>query len=41
MQQSELTESVIYQKTAKFAKGGENSDTLMRLSHEAHAYYQI
>ena len=41
MQQSELTESVIYQKIAKFAKGGENSGTLTRLSQEEYAHYQI
>ena len=31
MQQSELTESVIYEKIAKFAKGEENKKTLRRL----------
>ncbi len=41
MQQSELTESVIYEKIAKFAKGGENSQTLLRLSREESAHYQI
>ena len=29
MQQSELTESVIYEKIAKFAKGEENKATLL------------
>ena len=31
MQQSELTESVIYEKIAKFAKGEDNKKTLQRL----------
>ena len=41
MQQSELTESVIYEKIAAFAKGGENGETLRRLSREEAAHYQI
>ena len=41
MQQSELTESVIYEKIASFAKGGDNAETLRRLSREEHAHYQI
>lgn len=41
MQQSELTESVIYEKIAAFAKGGENGETLRRLSCEEAAHYQI
>ena len=41
MQQSELTESVIYEKIAKFAKGDENQKTLMRLAKEEHAHYEI
>ena len=41
MQQSELTESVIYEKIAKFAKGDENKKTLMRLAKEEHAHYEI
>ena len=41
MQQNELTESVIYEKTARFAKGGENQQTLLRLSREEHAHYEI
>ena len=41
MQQSELTESVIYEKIAEFAKGDENKKTLMRLSKEEHAHYEI
>ena len=41
IQQSELTESVIYEKIAKFAKGDENKKTLMRLAKEEHAHYEI
>ena len=41
MQQSELTESVIYEKIAKFAKGDENKKTLMRLAKEERAHYEI
>lgn len=41
MQQSELTESVIYEKIAKFAKGEENKQTLLRLSREEKAHYEI
>ena len=41
MQQSELTESVIYEKIAQFAKGAENKETLQRLSREEHAHYEI
>ena len=41
MQQNELTESVIYQKIAKFAKGEENQQTLDRLAKEEYAHYQI
>ncbi len=41
MQQNELTESVIYSKIAKFAKGEENKRTLERLSHEERAHYEI
>lgn len=41
MQQSELTESVIYEKIAKFAKGEENKQTLLRLSREEKAHYQV
>ena len=41
MQQSELTESVIYEEIAKFAKGEENKKTLLRLSKEEHAHYEI
>ena len=41
MQQNELTESVIYKKIAKFAKGDDNKKTLERLSNEEHAHYEI
>ena len=41
MQQNELTESVIYDKIAKFAKGDENKQTLRRLSQEEKAHYEI
>ena len=41
MQQSELTESVIYEKIAKFAKGEDNKKTLLRLSKEEKNHYEI
>ena len=41
MQQSELTESVIYERIARFAKGEENKQTLLRLSREEKAHYEI
>lgn len=41
MQQGELTESVIYEKIAKFSKGEENKKTLLRLSAEERAHYEI
>lgn len=41
MQQSELTESVIYEKIAKFAKGEENKKTLLRLASEERAHCEI
>lgn len=41
MQQNEMTESVIYKKIAKFAKGEENKKTLTRLANEEHAHYEI
>ena len=41
MQQSELTESVIYAEIAKFAKGEENKRTLLRLSEEEKIHYEI
>ena len=41
MQQNELTESVIYEKIAAFAKGEENRQTLLRLAREEKAHYEI
>jgi len=41
MQQNELTESVIYEKIARFAKGEENRQTLLRLAREEKAHYEI
>ena len=41
MQQGELTESVIYEKIAAFAKGDENKNTLRRLAAEEKAHYNI
>ena len=41
MQQNELTESVVYKKIAAFAKGEENRKTLLRLSREEKAHYNI
>ena len=41
MQQNELTESAIYAEIAKFAKGEENKKTLLRLSAEEKAHYEI
>ena len=41
MQQNELTESMIYEKIAAFAKGEENRQTLLRLSREEKAHYLI
>ena len=41
MQQSELTESVIYEKIARFAKGDENKQILKRLAQEEKAHYEI
>ena len=41
MQQNELTESVIYKEIARFAKGEENKKTLLRLSDEEKAHYEI
>jgi len=41
MQQNELTESVIYEKIAVFAKGEENRETLLRLAREERAHYEI
>ena len=41
MQKSELTESIIYEKIAKFAKGEENKKVLLRLSKEEKNHYNI
>ena len=41
MQQSELTESVIYEKIAAFAGGEENRATLLRLAAEDKGHYEI
>lgn len=41
MQQNELTESVIYEKIARFAKGDVNRQTLLRLAREEKAHYDI
>ena len=41
MQQSELTESVIYAKIAAFAGGEENKATLLRLAAEEKGHYEI
>lgn len=41
MQQNEITESVIYQEIAKFAKGDENKKTLSRLADEEKAHANI
>ena len=41
MQQNELTESVIYQKIAKFAKGEENKKTILRLAEEEKKHCEI
>ena len=41
MQQNELTESVIYEEIAKFAKGEENREVLLRLAQEEKAHYEI
>lgn len=41
MQQNELTESVIYREIAKFARGEKNRETLLRLSSEEKAHYEI
>ena len=41
MQQNELTESYIYEKIAKFAKGEKNKETLLRLSAEERSHYEI
>ena len=41
MQQNELTESVIYEEIAKFAKGEENKQVLLRLAHDEKAHYHV
>ena len=41
MQQNEMTESVIYERIAKFAKGEENKKALLRLAKEEQAHCQI
>ncbi|MBQ2932081.1 MAG: rubrerythrin family protein [Clostridia bacterium] len=41
MQNNELNESIIYAEIAKFAKGEENKDTLLRLAAEEKAHYEI
>ena len=41
MQQNECTESVIYEKIAKFAKGDVNKQTLQRLAREENAHNKI
>lgn len=41
MQQNELTESVIYEGIANFAKGEENKEVLLRLAQEEKAHYEI
>lgn len=41
MQQSELTESVVYKEIARFAKGRENKKVLLRLAQEEKAHYEI
>ncbi len=41
MQQNELTESVVYEKIARFAKGDENKKVLRRLAAEEKAHYEI
>lgn len=41
MQQNELTESVIYEEIARFAKGEENKKTLLRLAKEEKSHYEI
>ena len=41
MQQNECTESVIYEKIAKFAKGDANKQTLQRLAREEYAHNKI
>lgn len=41
MQRNELTESIIYEKIARYAKGEENRRTLLRLAAEEKSHYHI
>ena len=41
MQQNVLTESIIYEEIAKFAKGDENKEVLLRLAREEKAHYLV
>jgi len=41
MQQNEITESVIYEKIAKYAKGDDNKKTLLKLSNEEKKHYMV
>jgi len=41
MQRNELDESIIYEKIARFAKGQENKETLVRLAKEEKVHYEI
>ncbi len=41
MQQNELNESYIYASIARFAKGEENKETLLRLSREEKSHYEV
>ncbi len=41
MQRNELTESIIYEKIARYAKGEENRQTLLRLAAEEKSHYHI
>ena len=41
MQQNEITESAIYEKISKFAKGDENKKVLLRLAKEEKTHYEI
>ena len=41
MQQNELNESIIYEEIARFAKGDENKQVLLRLAQEEKAHYEI
>lgn len=41
MQRNELDESIVYARIARFAKGEENRETLLRLSREERAHYEI